>query len=530
MRTLLVTLSLSCLLSSQARASGFDDIGDDILAQTETTVSVAGSLRARFELLHNLDLDRGLDPSGRPLFPVPLGDPSGQNLTSADMRLRTDLALYIPRANMSIKVRIDALDNLALGSQPDGVPSVAVSQRPADEPIRIERAYGEVLLPIGLLAVGRMGNDWGLGMLANGGDCADCDSGDAADRIALLVPTFGHVIAAAYDITSTGPNTPRNHPGRVVDLAPSDDVRTITVAILNFHTDVALRRRARADRASFEYGAYISHRWQNDDVPGHYIPSATPFVASAGQVTRRDFRATAFDLWARLTLPVGRIEMEAAYLSARIGQASLIPGVELRDELTSRQFGVAFESDFGPDHATGGRISFGVDGGFASGDSAPGFGAQLGARNGGVNAPATRPGDIDGPQANTPRDTTVDNFRFHPDYRIDRILFREIIGTVTDAIYVRPHVRVRLVQLGPARLEARLEAIASFAAEPSSTPSGERNLGLEVDPTLAYIHDAGFVASLEYAAFFPGAAFDNPGAGLDAAPAQLLRLRLGMHF
>ena len=49
------------------------------------------------------------------------------------------------------------------------------------------------------------------------------------------------------------------------------------------------------------------------------------------------------------------------------------------------------------------------------------------------------PGQFDGPQANLPRDRTVDNFRFHPDYHIDQILFREIIGTITDAIYIRPH-------------------------------------------------------------------------------------------
>ena len=45
-----------------------------------------------------------------------------------------------------------------------------------------------------------------------------------------------------------------------------------------------------------------------------------------------------------------------------------------------------------------------------------------------------------------PRDRTVDNFRFHPDYRIDRILFREIIGTVTDAVYLRPHARATLAK------------------------------------------------------------------------------------
>ena len=83
-------------------------------------------------------------------------------LTHADLRLRTDLALIVPEAGMAIHVRIDALDNLALGSQPDGVPSVTTSQRPANQPFNVERAYGQVLTPFGLLAAGRMGNSWGL--------------------------------------------------------------------------------------------------------------------------------------------------------------------------------------------------------------------------------------------------------------------------------------------------------------------------------------------------------------------------------
>ncbi len=327
--------ALSVLLvlaaASPAQASGFTDIGQDIESEAETTVRFSGALRARFELLYNLDLDRGLSPSGQALFPVPLSDPDAQTLTHADMRLRTDIALIVPAASVAIKIRLDGLDNLSLGSQPDGVPSVAVSQRDAREPIRIKRAYGEVLTPFGLLAFGRMGNHWGLGMLANGGDCASCDSGDAADRIAFLTPLLGHVWAISYDFTATGPSTPRNHPRRAVDLDPWDDVRTVTFAVLDFHSDVARRRRARAGKTSFEYGAYVSHRWQDRDVPAHYLSVSTPVAIDGAQVTPRDFRATAVDVWARLTLPTGRIELEAAYLGARIGQPSLIPGVELRD-------------------------------------------------------------------------------------------------------------------------------------------------------------------------------------------------------
>jgi hypothetical protein len=72
--------------------------------------------------------------------------------------------------------------------------------------------------------------------------------------------------------------------------------------------------------------------------------------------------------------------------------------------------------------------------------------------------------------------------------------------------------------------------IASFAVEPSSTLSGERGLGIEVDPTLVYATTQGFLASLEYAVLFPLAGFDNPTLGLSARPAQLFRARLGLQF
>ena len=43
---------------------------------------------------------------------------------------------------------------------------------------------------------------------------------------------------------------------------------------------------------------------------------------------------------------------------------------------------------------------------------------------------------------------------FTPDYFIDRILFREIIGTVTGAVYVRPHARVDVMRVAPGVLQA----------------------------------------------------------------------------
>jgi len=138
------------------------------------------------------------------------------------------------------------------------------------------------------------------------------------------------------------------------------------------------------------------------------------------------------------------------------------------------------------------------------------------------------PGAFDGPQASAPRDRTVDNFRFHPDYHVDQILFREIIGTITDAIYVKPHARATLLEVGTGRLELAAALVASWAVQPTSTPSGQRALGVELDPELRYASRDGFAATLDYGLLLPGAGFD--GTSLKAKPAQVVRARLAFAF
>ncbi|PKN42602.1 MAG: hypothetical protein CVU63_12450 [Deltaproteobacteria bacterium HGW-Deltaproteobacteria-20] len=361
-------------------------------------------------------------------------------------------------------------------------------------------------------------------MLGNGGDCADCDSGDAADRIAFATAAASHIFAVAYDFSASGHVVNRADQVRSVDIEPSAAVRTVSVAVLNWRDEAARRRRAKAGKATLEYGAMYARRWQNNDIPATYLPVvAGPEVIDAGQVVGRGLNANVLDFWSRFSLPGFRLEIEGAYSTASFEQASLIPGLEMRQKVEARQYGAALESEVGEEH---GLLGAGLDLGYASGDDAPGFGARP--PLGSLTAP--QPGDLDGPQGTPPYDFRVDNFRFHPDYRVDRILFREIIGTVTDAVYLRPHVRLRLLDFGTARLQASLTGIASFANYASSTPGGEKYLGFELNPTLAYTSDDGFGAAFEHAVLFPGAGLNNPDLGLTAKPAQLYRLRLSFGF
>lgn len=520
----MAAIVVMCGTPRLVHATEFSDIGRDLTPDHDADVELSGEFRLRGEMLHNLDLDHGLTPSGVPLYPVPLGDEDGQTLRHNDMRLRTDLSMYAPFGSVRVNMRVDVLDNLTFGSTPQGTPLTTTTQEApsGDQVMQLKRVWGEALTPFGVIAAGRMGNTWGLGMLSNGGDCQDCDSGDSADRVSFVTTQFDHFIAVAYDIGWSGPVVSRKVPTRSLDLEPSDNLRTWTVALLRQRDDVALERRAAAGKATFDYGAVYSLRRQDTDFPLEYVPTVDPVDSTREQAVARGYRAQAFDVWWRLQGPTFRIEAEIALLSARIEEASLLPGVSYGVPLESFQYGGALQTEFGRPE---GRVTAGLDAGLASGDGAPGFGASPSPNQG----PAL-PGDLEGAQVNPPFDTSANNFRFHPDFRIDQILFREILGTVTDAVYLRPHARVDLWRSTAGRLTFKLSGVASRALFATSTPGADNPLGVEIDPSLDYVSRDKFRLGLDYAVLFPLAGLDNFSQGISAQPAQLLRVRMSYGF
>jgi uncharacterized protein (TIGR04551 family) len=519
---------LSAALMLALAANGLGDHGEDLYAREKFEVALDGYARMRGTLLENLDLDRGLTPSGKPLYPVP--QDGSQLLETADLRVRTDLALYAPFAAAAVKIRADLIDDLTFGSTPilsngygtQPTLSAATSSIP-NTLFRIKRAYGEVVTPIGYFAAGRMGNQWGLGILSNSGDCLDCDHGDSADRVAFATPLFGHIWALAFDFDAIGPLSTAPSPPMLV-LENASNVRSLSFAVLNPRSPLALERRRKAGKVTFEYGLVASYRWQDTDVPAQYLSqlgNGQSVLTSSALTVPRGFKAGVIDVWAKLTAPWGRLEAEAAVGLATIAQPSQIPGVLLRDPINSFQWGGAAELEFGTRTS---RFNGGLHMGIASGDPAPGFGA--------FPSPSTKPvpGELDAPQINGVRDTRIDNLRFNPDYRIDRILFAEIIGTVTDAYYARPYLQLKLLQIPTAMLKARVSATYSRAIYASSTPGNDPNLGVEGQAALRWEARDGFDALLEYAVLFPFAGLSNPMQGLIAQPAQLLRLRLAWVF
>ena len=185
------------------------------------------------------------------------------------MRLRTDIAFYAPGGSVAVKARIDALDNLALGSDAAGR---ARRRRPRSSRRRAPSASSAPTARRSRRSAssppGRMGSHWGLGMLANGGDCADCDSGDAADRIALHHAARRPHLRARLRLHRDRPASSPQQTGDTPSTStPSADVRTVTFAFLRYKDELARERRRKAGKTTVEYGAYVSHRWQNERRP-----------------------------------------------------------------------------------------------------------------------------------------------------------------------------------------------------------------------------------------------------------------------
>jgi len=516
------------LLPGPARADewGLGAVRDPFATPTEQDrfpgLALDGYLRLRSDVLTNLDLDRGPTPStGETFYPLPASDPGGKDtLTSGNLRLRLEPRLDLG-GELSVHARLDLLDGLVLGSTPDlatrwaALNAAATRQQAPADSLVVKQAWGQALTPFGLLLAGRLGVGWGLGVVANDGSCLDCDGGDTVDGLLFAVPVLQHSLGLAYGLSATGASfDPWGGGGQAVDADPDDDVRSLSLSLLRTATP-AVREVLRAGgRNVLDYGLVVAYRWQDVDYPG--ATGEAGLAPTAATRVARGFSGVLVDGFLAFAGPTHLLELELVLLSASFDDASLLAGMRT-DPVTARQYGGVVRETIRPRAG----LELGLELGLASGDPAPGFGARPR-----TTQDRARAGDLDGPQLALPEDRRIDNLRFSPDYHVDLILWRELVGTVTAALYLRPRV-----QLGPWRgFTLELVGIYSQAMEATSAPAAEAPLGFETDLALRYASPDGLVCGLQYGLLFPLAGLDNRELGLDARPAQRLHGLLGWVF
>ena len=322
-------------------------------------VELHGYFRVRPELLHKLDLDQPPDAGGYWLFPRPDGQftllsglSGGHSIAGTNMRFRLDPTLNISE-EVRIRSQIDALDNLVWGSTPQyayvrqdrvDIGILGSSQIPpiagvnsTQSNLAVKRVWGEVATPIGLLKFGRMGDQYGLGIVHNDGNCLDCDYGVTVDRFQFVAePLPGFFIVPTIDFDLEGLVSGHvSSQGQPYDVTNADDSHTFGIILARKDTEQKARAKIDAGGTVFNYGLFFQYRSQtyeykqNGDTTS--FAEQDPYKIPAASLSRISRSAYLFipDIWLKLERKAFRIEFEAA---AYLGKAQRLPALSQRHE------------------------------------------------------------------------------------------------------------------------------------------------------------------------------------------------------
>jgi uncharacterized protein (TIGR04551 family) len=492
-------------------------------------------------------------------------------LPSANMRLRLEPTLHITDT-VSVHSQVDLLDNVVMGSTPDTYrydnpdaeldlftrtqvpPQAGVNS--LEDSIQVKRAWGHIRFGFGLdLQFGRMPWSWGMGMVANGGNGysrgddadiirqLDSDYGDSVDSIKLGFD-FGkdrrrtHKVSLSWDWAASGPTTAQvlgpeygnaRLVGQTISAEKFDNVYQWSASIERRDDPDMLRRKLSLGGPVLNYGAIAWMRFQDvDQVEGSRAAEEAGLLPNSPYnellVTRRAFVVTP-DLWLRVNWRALRVELEAAgnfgsfraLGSSTADDAFQDPGIyetinaaDLERKLIANfGYGLEFKYGFLKD-----RFHIGFDHGMATGDTST----------------QTYAPDNGGAVGYNDDDDVISNFRFNRAFFVDLLIFREILGTVSNAAYFKPWAAFYFFD----NFSARVDAGYALAMNRRSTLGNKFSYGIELDGALRY-HDTRepIFFQLQYGALFPLPAFNriNPsGTREDARAVQTIQAQVGIRF
>jgi len=287
----------------------------------------------------------------------------------------------------------------------------------------------------------------------------------------------------------------------------------------------------------FNYGLYFV--WRKQVLRKHYT-SGESAEADTPYFQRLYQKKYIPDLWAQFLWEGLRIELESTYVAGTLeGGCPLLEDdndgsssvTSAREGLSTtsgqptrsgsgdckfRQYGIALEAEY---RLYDDRLGIHFLSGLASGDSNS-YGLAA------TNDPSLQRLGADG-KSDDEGGRTQSAFAFHPDYRIDLILWRTLMQRVSGAYYFKPGVSYDFIhdpygqQAG-----ARVDAIYSRAMSAKQTWGRDPNLGLELDLSLYYRSEDGpdiwdgFYTLIQFGILFPFQGLQYPVSYPSDAPTK----------
>jgi uncharacterized protein (TIGR04551 family) len=507
-------------------------------------ITIDGYLRVRGDYLKNLHLNfDSTGPGGAP-FPNPIncsgpmGSGCDTTLRSSNLRLRLEPSIQLSET-IAVHTQIDLLDNVLLGQPP-------ASSSEGGNDIAMRRGWAEVATGLGHLKFGRMPDHFGLGIASNSGrrldtDYAawetlwqpstlanvggtnpvgydlDADTGDTVDRLSFTAMIPGTPFRALAAINWWGTVNSSSDIGitssQPWDADDNDDLKGWTLGVARFDAPADFADKVARGKLAMNYGVRVDRFTQDRS----YDESITTSPGDAYIV--RGLKSYRPDLWFKLG--TGSILFEAE-VAGEVGSIENLTDQGFDGKIDIRSWGAvgrvsakALENKFG----------FGLEVGAASGDESDN-----------VVQGETH---MRGFQSLSGQDRSINRFIFDPNYKVDLILFRELIGTVSNALYFRPWMSYELTN----SITFRAQNVTAAALRPVSTPGNSAMWGIELDGDLSYSSN-GFQAGLAYGMFLPLAAMNHPedtmgsgGTGFDygdnagdAGNAHTIQARFAVEF
>lgn len=470
-------------------------------------------------------------------------------LTSTNMRLRLQPVLR-PTDAVAIFTTLDIFDNLVLGSTPSGwaygfgnaswiaVPGMNGTQAVVDDgtttawdAIRVKHVWGRIDIKAADLVFGRMPDSFGMGVFRNDGSGIDADYGDTVDRVGLIseIPMWKLKVELYWDFASQGITSqsvqPAQDQGQPIDADDMDDATRWTLTVSQRDTPSALARRVALGRPVFNWAASIGFLQQRyatkNNIDAASLPTLTaPLSESelANVIVPRKAMLLSPGVWGLFVQKNVTLEAEAAVRYGWITHLQDISNMEKDgNDMNILSWGGVMR--FG--YRWSSNVQLYLEAGYASGDDQ----YENIARRGAVHFTSLPAFPVN------PRDAWNNLMLFHPSYHVDLIFFREIMGAVYNATYVKPSF---LYQQGSWRL--RIDGIASFANEPVATPGNNLFYGIEMDADFSYRStDGNFEAGIAYGLFYPMEGMQHPAAiygslASDASMAHTLQGRILIRF